>query len=135
MFLRSLHILLVAQLLFSTCGVVINRHYCMGELKTSALFGKAKSCWDYLEADPPAPQNGRIGYPSCCDDTTQLHQDAADTASQPADAVSVTAQLPILPPGVQLRPPGSATTPLLLGRAPPPPRSRTLPPWQPAALL
>lgn len=135
MLARSLYLLLAAQLLLSSCGVVINRHYCMGELKTSALFGKAKSCWDYLDAEPPAPVNGQYGLPNCCDDTTQLQQESVDAPGELAAEVSsqsATLAAPLATPSIA-RPAVVATE--RPGRAPPLLRDRLLPPWRQLYLL
>ena len=45
---------LAALLLFSTLGITLNKHYCLGRLQSVALFQKDKSCSD---KDMPCCEN------------------------------------------------------------------------------
>lgn len=75
---QIVHIGLALLLLISTTGVAVNKHFCQNELKSVALFVKAKGChsgkvkkacpvhgYMMVEAESPA-QKG------CCDDETEI---------------------------------------------------------------
>lgn len=68
---RLAHIALAVLVFISSTGLVLSRHYCRDELKSLALFAKAKSCH---EADPMAhcPVHGHAmpmdDERDCCDD-------------------------------------------------------------------
>ena len=56
-------------MLVGSVGVTVNRHFCMGELKSLSLFGKAEAC----EMDRPAPAACPMHATAtkkkgCCDD-------------------------------------------------------------------
>ncbi|MEL7221010.1 MAG: hypothetical protein AAGJ93_06805 [Bacteroidota bacterium] len=44
MLVRSLHILLASLIFISSMGLMMSRHYCKGELKSTAFFGEATPC-------------------------------------------------------------------------------------------
>ncbi len=56
-------------MLFGSVGVTVNRHFCMGELKSLTLFGESQVCaMAELEA-PPCPMHDTLARKKgCCDD-------------------------------------------------------------------
>ncbi len=57
-------------MLVGSVGVTVNRHFCMGELKSLALFGKAEACgMDMDRVAPACPMHGTtVKKKGCCDD-------------------------------------------------------------------
>ncbi|MEM6522329.1 MAG: hypothetical protein AAF693_01000 [Bacteroidota bacterium] len=52
------HYFLALMLLMATTGVTINKHYCMGRLKSVSVFHEAKSC---------LADHGRVCPKNCCE--------------------------------------------------------------------
>lgn len=83
MALRFLNIILAALVFISSTGFVINKHYCQGELKETALVVKAKSCHEKelddranMPANCPMHQSknssGCEEKKGCCDNETEF---------------------------------------------------------------
>lgn len=76
MFGRVLHITLAFVLLLSSTGLVLNKHYCQDELKSVALFSKAKPC--HKSSMPKScPMHGGTSSDQddskgCCDDQSEF---------------------------------------------------------------
>ena len=68
MVLRFLNIVLVALVFISSTGFVINKHYCQGSLKGTAIVVKAKSCHESKAQD-------HAGMPPNC----PMHQSGSST--------------------------------------------------------
>lgn len=68
MLLRFLHIILSLLLFFSSAGVVVNQHFCQGELKTVGLYVKAKSCDHSTVATCTSKKN-------CCEKSKSIEED------------------------------------------------------------
>ncbi len=75
---QSTYISLALLLFISTTGVVVNKHFCQNELKSVALFVKAKACHN-KKVKKPCPIHGYMmveeDSPSdkgCCDDETEI---------------------------------------------------------------
>lgn len=114
--LRLLHTLLAILVLLGSAGVTVNRHFCMGELKSVAIFGEAEKCHkEQTKAHcpfHPAPQEETEGKKKgCCDDESELVQ--IDDQEQLTPDVS-----PVLTAWVADFPP------LLFNYLPPHPRPR-----------
>ncbi len=103
-------------MLIGSAGVTVNRHFCMGELKSVAIFGEAEKCHQD-QAKPrcpfhPAPADATEGKKKgCCDDEHEFVQidDQEQTVTDGPPAV--VAVLPDFPP-------------LLFSYRPPHPRPR-----------
>lgn len=80
MLTRFSHTLLVALVLFGAIGLPVNRHFCMGELKSVAYFGEAEKCHkDQRKAHcpfhpAPAEEESENEKKGCCDDEHELLQ-------------------------------------------------------------
>lgn len=77
--------ILAILLLFASTGVVLQKHYCMGELQEVAFFSKATSCVDHQVVElPPChrPHQQSKESKGCCEDNTEyIH---SDDYTQPA---------------------------------------------------
>ncbi len=60
-----LHYALTLMLLIATTGVTLNKHYCMGRLKSVAVFHKAESCKTKFGWECPK---------HCCDDQQEEYK-------------------------------------------------------------
>lgn len=77
-----LHITLAFSLFASSVGVVINQHFCRGELKHQAVFTAVKSCHDPAEEHhkPVCPFHQQpatdsvLGQQDCCANDSQLYK-------------------------------------------------------------
>lgn len=58
------NVVLAGVLLLSTIGITLNKHYCMGRLKSVAVYAHADSCTGSDEKDPMP----------CCQDVLQVLQ-------------------------------------------------------------
>lgn len=72
------HISLALLLFISTTGVAVNKHFCQNELKSVALFVKAKACHN-KKVKKPCPVHGYMmvdeegpSEKGCCDDETEI---------------------------------------------------------------
>jgi hypothetical protein len=81
--LQLLHIILAITVYFSSIGYTLNRHFCKGELISSAIFLPATPCenasidFDKLGLDPSKLQPCCIKaleeeHKSCCEDASEL---------------------------------------------------------------
>lgn len=61
LFKKIVNVFLVVLLLVATTGITLNKHYCMGRLKSVAVFEKANPCIDY-GFEEPMP---------CCEDISE----------------------------------------------------------------
>ena len=73
---RYVSLFLIAIVGLSTTGLVINSHYCKDELKSSALFLKARPCHS-IKAKAVCPMHSATGLSQnedndCCDDKSKL---------------------------------------------------------------
>lgn len=109
---RAGHIALALLLFISSTGVVLNQHYCRGELKSQALFRAAPACHAAqaaatcpLHPHPPASDNKSAK--GCCNDETEYFKSDIDqmtTASEVAvpfhsgTGPGLVRALPLLPP-------------------------------------
>jgi len=60
-------ILMALVVIFSTMSFTVSQHYCGGELVSSALFSKAKSCGMEMQK-PATPKDCNIQKENCCKD-------------------------------------------------------------------
>ena len=72
---QILPLFLSITILVGSVGVTVNRHFCMGELKSLTLFGKAEACkMEGVESKPVCPLHAKTPYSEkeakkgCCDD-------------------------------------------------------------------
>lgn len=85
---RLFHIILAVVVFFSSTGVVLSKHYCQNELKSVAIFHKAKACHKQ-HAMKSCPFHPGMMIPAseadknCCDDETSYFQDEAEWFAQP----------------------------------------------------
>ena len=91
MLLRSVNIILALLVFISSSGLVLNKHYCMNELKNTALFFKAKSCH---EESPMAncPMHKHMASSEkkdCCNDETEYIKSEVDQIQTIADGLSL----------------------------------------------
>ncbi len=59
------------MMLIGSVGVTVNRHFCMGELKSLTLFSQAEVCaMAEMMAPPACPMHGTgaVAKKGCCDD-------------------------------------------------------------------
>ena len=67
--IRILPLFLALTMLVGSVGVTVNRHFCMGELKSLTLFGKAEACeMDVVVPQPACPLHAKPAKNGCCDD-------------------------------------------------------------------
>ena len=83
---RPLSLSLALLLLVSSVSLSVSRHFCMGELKSVALFAEAEAC--HQEATPSCPLHAKATKKGCCDDDHELVE--ADDDRQVVD-------VPVLP--------------------------------------
>ena len=60
-----LHYVLALMLLLATTGVTLNKHYCMGRLKSVSVFHEAESCMTKFGRECPK---------HCCDDQQEEYK-------------------------------------------------------------
>lgn len=79
--LRIAHIALAFFIFLSSTGLVVNRHYCRSELKSTSLFVKAKGCHSpqRMAGCPMHQASGCEGHEKgekrgCCDDRTDYYK-------------------------------------------------------------
>lgn len=62
-------------MLVGSVGVTVNRHFCMGELKSLTLFGEGEACEMALAAAAPVcPMHAAPAKKGCCDDEHEFVQ-------------------------------------------------------------
>lgn len=74
---KAIHIILSVLVFISSTGLVIDAHYCRGELKSIALFAEATPCYQQQEGKKVCPFHAKKseheeGEKGCCKDKTQL---------------------------------------------------------------
>lgn len=109
--MRLVHIGLALLVLASSCGIVLTRHYCQGELRSQALFITPESCHTSHsgQTTPPAcPFHAKKsketgdGKKGCCDNRSAvLKSDIPQWHKLPNLLHSLTA--PLLPPLADVR--------------------------------
>ncbi len=103
MLLRFFNIFLATLVLIGSVGLPVNRHFCMGELKSVGIFGEAEKCHkDQAEKQcpfHPAPKEEVEGKKKgCCDDEYELVQ-IDDQEQTVVDTLpTIVAVLPGFPP-------------------------------------
>lgn len=83
--------LLIIAVLLSSAGMVVNQHFCLGELQSVALFASASSCSPTAPMRPaPRPDTEpRFDKPSCCSDaSTYLKLTETSTPASPSLATN-----------------------------------------------
>jgi hypothetical protein len=111
---RILHILLAMVTLVSSTGVVLNKHFCQGEMKNAAVFVKPHSCHSG-DAKPACPHHQQKDEDNgCCSnyaDYLKLKQDQQTSSLDlqvpaPPQPVAVVVSVPaeLLPSNTQLWP-------------------------------
>ena len=65
---RIFPIFLALVMLTGSVGVTVNRHFCMGELKSLTLFGQAEACEMARPAPAACPMHAAARKKGCCDD-------------------------------------------------------------------
>lgn len=101
---KLIHITLALLVLLGAVGLQVSRHFCMGELKSVALFGEAEKCHQEQKKPHcpfhPVPEKEAADSKKkgCCDDELELVQidDQEQTVTETLPAV--TAVLPDYPP-------------------------------------
>lgn len=66
--LKFLHILMAIQIFAGSLGLVVNRHYCQEELKSTAFFLRPPSCHEQevLKGHPPScPMQAEMTHKGC----------------------------------------------------------------------
>ena len=127
---RVLSLFLAFTVLVGSVGVTVNRHFCMGELKSLTLFGEPASCEMHPPTTkPPCPLHGEGQQAAnekkgCCDDEAQfLSWDDDRQVSEIAPLPPLAGLIPVLPPtnfserALHLR---AAALPLFRNYRPPP---------------
>ncbi|MEL6659483.1 MAG: hypothetical protein AAFP77_31190 [Bacteroidota bacterium] len=105
MLYRLFHILLAFLLLISSTGLVLSQHYCLGELKSSALFADATPCY-VQQAKKRKCQSHTAGTQvkatkrSCCDTTVDFLQLEDDQLAQ--DITIPSLNVPVLISSLQV---------------------------------
>jgi hypothetical protein len=104
MLLRFFNIFLATLVLIGSVGLPVNRHFCMGELKSVAIFGEAEKCHkDQAKKQcplHPAPAEEKVDgkKKNCCNDEHELvqidDQEPTTTIALPA----IVGVLPDFPP-------------------------------------
>ncbi|MBR9919997.1 MAG: hypothetical protein GYB31_04100 [Bacteroidetes bacterium] len=91
---KLFHILLACLVYTSSVGLVMNSHFCQGELKSHALFSKPESCHGNKDA-PVCPfhqkameQDGEDN--NCCQNKSKLVKEELKTPVQVIDFVDLT---------------------------------------------
>ena len=96
--LQVLHLFLAILVLLGSAGVTVNRHFCMGKLKSVAIFGEAEKCHKeqtkkscpFHPAVEEQPEGKKKG---CCDDESNLVQ-IDDQERTPVEALPTLIALP-----------------------------------------
>ena len=127
---RVLSLFLAFTVLVGSVGVTVNRHFCMGELKSLTLFGAEASCAMHAPvAEPPCPfhpgnTDEAAFRKGCCDDEAQfLSWDDDRQVSEISPLPPLAGLIPVLPPtnfperALHLR---AAALPLFRNYRPPP---------------
>ncbi|WP_116106970.1 HYC_CC_PP family protein [Lewinella sp. IMCC34191] len=82
--IRILPLFLALTMLVGSVGVTVNRHFCMGELKTLTLFGKSEACeMEAVLSKPACPMHAKSQSifagegqgevkKGCCDDESEF---------------------------------------------------------------
>lgn len=103
MLLRFFNIFLATLVLIGSVGLPVNRHFCMGELKSVAIFGEAEKCHkDQAKKQcpfhPASKEEVEGKKKGCCDDEHELVQidDQEPTATDVLPSIAEV--LPELPP-------------------------------------
>ena len=92
MAIRLLHILVAFNLLASSVGIVVSKHYCGGEWKHTAFFREAESCHQPAKAIKCPMHSGEDGIPdNCCQNDMERYVDDEGYLS------TVTPELPEIP--------------------------------------
>ncbi len=103
--IRKVFCLLMALLMFFTSvGIILDLHYCQGELKTFNVFGKARTCHEvgqgmkncphHKQMMASGPSNGTtISKKGCCSGKTLHLQSSQDKLSQTGNTVVISTQL------------------------------------------
>jgi hypothetical protein len=73
--IRLLHILVAFNLLASSAGIVISKHYCGGELKNTAFYKEAESCHKSSMSVkcPMHSQQTADSDDNCCQNSTERY--------------------------------------------------------------
>jgi len=97
---RLLSLSLALVLLLGSVSLTINRHFCMGELQSVALFAAAEAC--HQEATPNCPLHADESQKDCCDNDHELITSDDDRQVVDAPALPVWAAIPpsLTPPAV-----------------------------------
>jgi len=66
------HISLALLVFVSSSGFVFSQHYCMGMLKSTALFGEATQCHQQKTKQCPLHSKTKNNTKGCCDTKTQI---------------------------------------------------------------
>lgn len=89
--LRTLaHIFLAALILFSSTGITMHKHYCLGELKSVSLYQKADTC------NPDTDTAENCPFHCCDDEVEQYKSDDFGKASFEFKTASVSTLIAIL---------------------------------------
>lgn len=68
LFKKIANICLALVLMVATAGITLNKHYCLGQLKSVSVFQEAESCMSKMEMDEDScPME-------CCDDTSEEYK-------------------------------------------------------------
>lgn len=88
--LRIVNIILALLVFISSSGLVLNKHYCMDELKNTAIFFKAKSCHEEsMMANCPMHKHlAGSEKKDCCNDEAEYIKSDADQIQPVADDFS-----------------------------------------------
>ncbi|MGB3799836.1 MAG: hypothetical protein WA952_08455 [Lewinella sp.] len=71
--IRILPLFLALTMLVGSVGVTVNRHFCMGELKSLTLFGEGKACeMEAVMSKPACPMHAKPAKKGCCDDEAEF---------------------------------------------------------------
>lgn len=70
MFLKFLHVLLSGLLMVSSGGLLVQKHYCSGELKNAAFFVKPESCHAAQNTCPHHPAGEK--EKDCCQNEVEF---------------------------------------------------------------
>ncbi|NJB86091.1 hypothetical protein GGR26_001859 [Lewinella marina] len=104
---RLLSLFLAFTVLAGSVGVTVNRHFCMGELKSLSLFGEEQPCAMALAEAPACPMHAAPAKKGCCDDEQDFVQWDDDRQ------LSETAPLPALAWALPPAPPAGFSAPAL----------------------
>ncbi len=102
MLVRLVHIVTIFNVMLSTTGVVLNRHFCQDQLQRVAFFVDASSChfetttsFSCHQNEAAACTHGDMHEDGCChDDSQYLHQD--DSQKVPPSISEWVLTLPVL---------------------------------------